>query len=276
MNTKRIQTIIIISLLIFIGHNLYKNDTCTWTDRTASLINNHRMATKQFLKAVQGDTTPTKYRVINPLLRDGKIGTRKRYVKVLEGMSDIQVNDVVSEFNVKGMEFLNGEAKRDFLWCDPELVKDSIQPVQSMSHHCTEMGFKEDSGKKVALASFPGSGSTWSRTLLEDATGVFTGAIYCDKKLKGSGFVGEYITTGNVIAIKTHQHLMNISNPDHKHTIAFDAAIFIIRNVFDAVISERKRSVSKNHTGGEMKEEDYGMYNCVKTIIFSSVCSNLL
>ena len=259
MNIKKIQTVIIVVLLIFIGHNLYQNETCTWTDRTARLINNYRLATKRFLSEVQGDISDTtEYRVINPLLRDGKIVSRKKYTKLVEGMSDKQVDDVVSKFNVKGTEFFNGEAKRDFLWCDPELLRNSIQPVQSMAHPCTEMGFKEDTGKRVALASFPGSGSTWSRTLLEDATGVFTGAIYCDRKLKGNGFVGEYITTGNVIAIKTHQHI-DVSNADRKHSVSFDAAIFIIRNVFDAIVSERKRSISNNHTGGEMKEEDYGM-----------------
>ena len=263
MNIKKIQVAIIIALLIVIGHNLYRNENCTWTDRTARLINNHRLATKRFLKAVRGDdsadTTPKEYRAINPLLRDGKIVNRKQYIKLLDGMSDEQVDDVVSKFNVKGTEFLSNEAKKDFLWCDPELVRDFIQPVRSMEHPCTEVGFKKDTGKRVALASFPGSGSTWSRTLLEDATGVFTGAIYCDKKLKGDGFVGEYITTGNVIAIKSHQHIVNLTNPDRKHATTFDAAIFIIRSVFDAVLSERKRSISNNHTGGEIKEEDYGM-----------------
>ena len=37
---------------------------------------------------------------------------------------------------------------------------------------------------KAVLASFPGSGNTWSRLVLEEATGVFTGAIYNDASLR--------------------------------------------------------------------------------------------
>ena len=43
----------------------------------------------------------------------------------------------------------------------------------------------------TALISFPGSGNTWVRHLLEEVTGVYTGSIYCDKVLKKSGFLGE-------------------------------------------------------------------------------------
>jgi len=275
---KRIQVLIIIVLLIVIGHNLYLNEKSSSMDRTSRLINNQRQATRRFLKTVQSeslqqadisDNVPTEYRPINPILRGLSTVSRKRYAKALDSMSSEQIDKVIREFKVKGTEFLSAESKRDFLWCDPELIGDVIVPTRSMEHRCTEMGFKEDTGKKVALASFPGSGSTWSRTLLEDATGVFTGAIYCDKKLKGDGFIGEYITTGNVIAVKSHQHLMNIPNPDRKHSVSFDAVIFIIRNVFDAIVSERKRSISKNHTGGEMREEDYGKYEMGQGVVVS-------
>ena len=39
----------------------------------------------------------------------------------------------------------------------------------------------------MALASFPGSGNTWARYVIEGATGVFTGSIYNDKGLKSKG-----------------------------------------------------------------------------------------
>lgn len=38
----------------------------------------------------------------------------------------------------------------------------------------------------VALASYPGSGNTWLRLILEEATGVFTGAVYNDSTLRYS------------------------------------------------------------------------------------------
>lgn len=45
--------------------------------------------------------------------------------------------------------------------------------------------------KLIMLASFPGSGNTWVRLLLEDASGYYTGSVYTDKSLgtTTSGFV---------------------------------------------------------------------------------------
>ena len=39
----------------------------------------------------------------------------------------------------------------------------------------------------IALASAPGSGNTWTRHLLESASGIYTGSIYNDKKLYRAG-----------------------------------------------------------------------------------------
>ena len=40
----------------------------------------------------------------------------------------------------------------------------------------------------VMLISFPGSGNTWARTLLEDASGFYTGSVYTD------GGLGRFFT----------------------------------------------------------------------------------
>ena len=39
----------------------------------------------------------------------------------------------------------------------------------------------------MALASFPGSGNTWTRYLIEGATGVFTGSVYIDPGMNSKG-----------------------------------------------------------------------------------------
>ena len=56
------------------------------------------------------------------------------------------------------------------------------------------------------MASLPGSGNTWVRLLLEDATGIYTGSVYIDKSLGKSGFLGEYEDqeSGTTIAVKCH------------------------------------------------------------------------
>lgn len=258
MGTKNIQVVAIVILLMLICYNLLRNDACEAASKTEKLLNKNRMATKRFLKATQIDGSYNKEDFRNPLIRSGQISNKKRYLHLLKGMSKQEVANLVSQFHINGTEYLDDEASRDFLWCDPELLSTLNKPARRVYRPCTEMRFRPDSGKRVALASFPGSGSTWSRTLLEQVTGIYTGAIYCDKTLKAEGFVGEFITSGNVVVIKTHQHQVNLSNPDRKHGLSFDEAIFVIRNVFDAIFSERKRSSSKNHTG-QLDKEDFGM-----------------
>ena len=56
----------------------------------------------------------------------------------------------------------------------------------------------------VALASFPGSGNTWVRGLLQKATRVCTGATYCDISLRVQGFPAEGVSSPSTLVVKTH------------------------------------------------------------------------
>ena len=56
----------------------------------------------------------------------------------------------------------------------------------------------------TALASFPGSGNTWVRYILQEATGIAMGSVYNDPRLKRNLFPGEGIYNRSVLAIKTH------------------------------------------------------------------------
>lgn len=40
---------------------------------------------------------------------------------------------------------------------------------------------------KMSLASYPGSGNTWIRGIIERLTGIFTGSIYEDQQLYANG-----------------------------------------------------------------------------------------
>ena len=59
-------------------------------------------------------------------------------------------------------------------WCTPLRFRTVIHPGENV----------------VALASFPGSGNTWLRYLLQQATGIVTGSIYMDNELYKHGFPG--------------------------------------------------------------------------------------
>ena len=122
----------------------------------------------------------------------------------------------------------------------------------------------------VALASYPGSGNTWVRGLLQDVSGLCTGGIYCDVTLRKRGFPGERIASGTVLVVKTHQtdpwwtgiDYVNVNHTYFKkrsHVPIYSSGIFIVRNPFDAIIANRNRKVNKdvaeNHIMHLGKEE---------------------
>ena len=66
------------------------------------------------------------------------------------------------------------------------------------------MKFQNPAGKIIGLLSYPASGNTWLRHLIQKATGIITGSFYFSKLLYKNGFPGENIYNGSVIVIKSH------------------------------------------------------------------------
>ena len=106
----------------------------------------------------------------------------------------------------------------------------------------------------VALVSLPGSGNTWVRGLLEKATGVCSGSVFCDKVLRAGGMCGEGIRGGSVLVTKTHDTKLQwtglrYTNGARSEKRPFhDAAIVLIRNPFRAIVSEWNRQNAKRVT----------------------------
>lgn len=103
-----------------------------------------------------------------------------------------------------------------------------------------ERKFRNGSSDAAALASFPGSGNTWSRMLLEFGSGVFTGSIYDDidlmRLLPAEGAEGSA-----VLAVKAHVH-------PSKYIFRTGAkrVLLLVRHPFDAIWAEYQR----RHGGG--------------------------
>jgi len=59
-----------------------------------------------------------------------------------------------------------------------------------------------------ALVSYPGSGNTWIRYLIEGATGVYTGSVFHDKRIQREGHHGEFREPGDgsTLLQKTHHN----------------------------------------------------------------------
>ncbi|XP_022231098.2 WSCD family member GA21586 isoform X2 [Drosophila obscura] len=93
----------------------------------------------------------------------------------------------------------------------------------------------------TALASFPGSGNTWLRYLLQQATGVLTGSIYKDYGLLKTGFPAENVCNSSVLLVKTHEW-------GGKAWAPFAKAILLVRDPEKAIIAEFNRQ-SGGHIG---------------------------
>ena len=113
----------------------------------------------------------------------------------------------------------------------------------------------------VALASFQGSGNTWTRHLLQVFTGISTGSLYHDGTIRKNSNLNRLAHAvsnkicqtqpdySNYIAIKCHRwpdYLRHVQGNRYVHCAdIFNKTIFLIRNPVDAIVSEYKRLQAK-------------------------------
>ncbi|XP_045205801.2 WSCD family member GA21586-like isoform X2 [Mercenaria mercenaria] len=94
----------------------------------------------------------------------------------------------------------------------------------------------------VALASYPGSGNTWTRELIETATGLHTESIYTDWNFVGSEMCP---TRAKIFIVKTHLTSNKTNHPDclkmGVKDLNYSKAILILRNPYNALLAEFNR-----------------------------------
>ena len=71
--------------------------------------------------------------------------------------------------------------------------------------------FQKPPGQIIGLISYPKSGNTWLRHLIQQSTGLLTGSFYDSTLLQRNGFPGEPIYNGSVIVIKSHLYVWLVS-----------------------------------------------------------------
>ncbi|CAK8682523.1 unnamed protein product [Clavelina lepadiformis] len=103
---------------------------------------------------------------------------------------------------------------------------------------------------QTILATFPGSGNTWTRHLLERATGIYTGSVYGDKLLYKSGFLAELPEISKVRSVVVKDHML-----DKNTMTSYQSAIVIIRNPYDAMIADFNRFASDGHHTAVVSEK---------------------
>jgi len=183
---------------------------------------------------------------------------------------------------INGSSFLFGQPSGiSFVNCVPGILtklaagKFDQSLSQSKCKELKDMRFI-NSSEAVALVSFPGSGNTWTRLLLEQVTGIFTGSVYCDRELKQE-FLGESVASGNVIVVKTHIPGKGYPTMHRRKTnpTNLKGAIFITRNPLDCLVSEwNGQNLHKHrHTAGVGK--DYFGKKYTAHILQTYVCINV-
>lgn len=168
-----------------------------------------------------------------------------------EPASDVMTRSNTSRSDVKGLGYLDKLSRDRYEACKPKERHSSTRTAR-----CRDVTFQEGKNAVVALTSPPGSGNTWVRYLLEQATGVYTGSIYCDTDLKAI-YPGEKVVSGNVIVVKTHRYATLDLPTDVQAALGktkYDKAILLLRNPYNCLLSEANRkwntdSSVSNHVG---------------------------
>ena len=124
---------------------------------------------------------------------------------------------------------------------------------------------KDANRSAISLSSFPGSGNTWVRGLLQKATGYCTGAIACDEDLRKHGFAGEGVISGSAVLVtKTHKPSSTFNNSQFDYHVTFKKGILILRDPFKAVIANwnlRNATLNLRHTA-VIGEENFSKCYC--------------
>ena len=189
---------------------------------------------------------------------------------IAKNLSSSQVEDLLQQMGVNNLT--SRKAQNQFLQCGGMLTLrrlNGLDPQTSIlgipSHqHCKNMSFKS-SGPLVSLSSIPGSGNSWVRQLLEAATGIYTGAIYCDPTYVSDGMIGEFVQTNNVLAVKIHFNIPSAT----KNLLNNDKSIYIVRSPFGTILAEHTRHIlahSRKKTESHVMEIDFKYGMCIMII----------
>lgn len=100
----------------------------------------------------------------------------------------------------------------------------------------------------TVLSSYPRSGNTWLRGLIEKSTGFLTSSMYCDHKLRET-FAAE-CKKSNRWLVKAHYPVNAVKRFPDPQVLwrRFDRVLHVVRNPFDAILSYHHYHRTHNHT----------------------------
>ena len=126
-------------------------------------------------------------------------------------------------------------------------VNGKLESLRGSTLNENDCNFMNGSNRlPVALASTSGCGNTWIRGLLEKASGICTGFLYCDYAMRREGFIGETVKSGSALVVKTHTMTPRWYGTKQRTVDDpyYGAAIYILRNPYNSMIAEWNRKVT--------------------------------
>ena len=245
---KIILVVIIVSLLAIIEFYLMNND-----DKHDLLHGDFYYITKQPLNSSVGKkldrinnikqqpNLPSEKHIKMQLLQPKEVSVKKEPIKKVDQSKSLQTKSILKQMGVSNLTLQKSRVR--FLSCGGKPLLKQLKRPNSLVHipssfqHCKNMSFKS-LGPTIALVSYPGSGNSWVRQLLESATGIYTGAVFCDTAYVAAGMIGEFIDTNNVLVVKTHAPLFTRLKVNQ---LKYDKAIYIVRSPFGAILADHIR-----------------------------------
>lgn len=150
-----------------------------------------------------------------------------------------------------------GQGKEKVNYAGPSMTREQCKAKYG------QLKYFKPSEKRLPpmLYTFPGSGNTWGRLLIEYATGIYSGSVYNDRTLL-QALPGEFTCDWSVSVIKVHPHTHNAAallhggfNSDNMkckrgRVQKFEKAVLLIRDPFDSIWSEFQRRLTQSHVAG--------------------------
>ncbi|CAH1797676.1 unnamed protein product [Owenia fusiformis] len=116
---------------------------------------------------------------------------------------------------------------------------DDIGEISEPPRNCLPLHFSPVALPHIALVSVPGSGNTWARHLIQQATGIYTGSMYKETNIDKTIFPNRPFNN-SVIVMKRHTR-WSVGTPIVK-------SILLVRNPMDAFVAAYNR-IKSNKTG---------------------------
>jgi len=197
------------------------------------------------------------------------------YLSILKKRGQLVTNDDGSQTMVSypqvPIKFPNNLKKDLTDWSAKELLWLNIThfpwPLDESCRKYSVTFGKQNSIPTIGLASYPSSGNTWLRYLIEGVTGHYTGSMYNDISLRKKGFYGEGVpaNSGVVVTVKTHGHTTEKgAHMPREYQVEYNhhkevnhSAILLIRNPFNAIIGHRNLDQG-GHTGLAKEDQFLG------------------